>query len=194
MSEAETTKNKSEPVIYEFAGFYLNTFERKLIKNDEIIKTTTKSFDILKLLVENAGELVTKERILNEVWGDRFVEEGNLTVYISKLRKLMGVTKTEPLIETVSGEGYRFVCKTSISESDSLKHGSDSRKGTARTTEKRYAFLDSVAIMPFKNDNQVEALDYLAAAITEDLINGLSSHGELKVIAKEGVHFLREEM
>jgi eukaryotic-like serine/threonine-protein kinase len=68
-----------------------------------------KAFDLLVVMVERAGRLVTKEDLLNEVWQGTFVEEANLTYTVSLLRKALG-DDAEPhaFIETVSKRGYRF--------------------------------------------------------------------------------------
>ena len=95
--------------VYKFGNCYLNTTERRVIKNGKFLKLTPKTFDVLQLLVENFGEIVTKDEILGKVWNGSFVEEGNLAVQVSKLRRLFGERKNEHFIETVQGSGYRFV-------------------------------------------------------------------------------------
>lgn len=70
----------------------------------------TRTFDLLFVLVENSGRLVEKEEIYNRVWGDQVVEESNLTVQVSAIRKALGERTQNPrYIATVPGYGYRFV-------------------------------------------------------------------------------------
>src|SRR5687768_7327540 len=105
--------------IYRFRNFYLNPTERRVIKNGQFLELTTKTFDILQLLIENGNEIVTKDEILGKVWNGSFVEEGNLPVHISKLRRLLDEAKNQQFIETVQGSGYRFVapvCEVSQAE------------------------------------------------------------------------------
>ena len=64
---------------------------------------------MLQFLVEHSGVIVTEDEILAKVWNDSFVEEGDLTVHISKLRKLLNTDKNEPFTETVLSSGYRFI-------------------------------------------------------------------------------------
>jgi pimeloyl-ACP methyl ester carboxylesterase/DNA-binding winged helix-turn-helix (wHTH) protein len=98
------------PSIYEFAGFHLDGSERLLRFRDETISLTPKVFDTLLMLVENAGRVVSKERMLEAVWEGSFVEENNLAQNISILRRVLSEhAKDLKCIETVSKRGYRFV-------------------------------------------------------------------------------------
>ncbi len=95
--------------IYKFRNCYLNTFERSVVKDGKRLELTPKTFEVLQLLVERAGEVVTKDEMLGKVWNGNFIEEGNLPVQISKLRSLLEETSSERFIETVQGSGYRFI-------------------------------------------------------------------------------------
>lgn len=95
--------------VYKFRDCFLNTLERQVVKNGVVLDLTPKAFDVLQVLVESGGEIVTKDELLGKVWNGNFVEEGNLAVHISRLRDQLGHTKNERYIETVSGTGYRFV-------------------------------------------------------------------------------------
>lgn len=95
--------------IYEFRNFFLNSLERQVIKNGKRIELTPRTFDVLQLLVELYGKIVSKDEMLGTVWDGRFVEEGNLPVHVSKLRRLLNETETQRFIETVHGTGYRFI-------------------------------------------------------------------------------------
>ena len=109
--------------IYKFGKCYLNTAERRVVKNGKYLELTPKTFDVLQLLVENYGAIVTKDEILGKVWNGSFVEEGNLAVHISKLRRLLGETKNAGFIETAHGNGYRFISLVnSVSEDKWKKH------------------------------------------------------------------------
>jgi DNA-binding winged helix-turn-helix (wHTH) protein/TolB-like protein/Tfp pilus assembly protein PilF len=99
---------------YEFGRFRLNTAERVLLREGELVSLTPKVFDILLTLVQNSGKVVSKEDLMKRVWPDTFVEEGNLTQNISLLRKALGETPGGvQFIETVPRRGYRFVAVTS---------------------------------------------------------------------------------
>ena len=94
---------------FEFGVFRLDTVEHALSREGRRLPLAPKVFDVLRLLVENAGHLVEKERLLQEVWPNTFVEEGALNRAISVLRKTLGETASDRYIETVPKRGYRFV-------------------------------------------------------------------------------------
>lgn len=95
---------------YEFGPFRLNSVERILLRDGEVVPLTPKQFDILLVLVESRGHVVEKERLMREVWPDAAVEEGNLTTNISMLRKALEEgTKRQRYIQTLPRRGYRFV-------------------------------------------------------------------------------------
>jgi DNA-binding winged helix-turn-helix (wHTH) protein/Tol biopolymer transport system component len=96
-------------------NFYFDEFEldapkRRLLRDGEPVRLNPKAFDLLLVLVENSGRLLTKDDLFQLVWPDRVVEESNLSVYMAQIRKALGETAKQPrYITTVSGEGYRFV-------------------------------------------------------------------------------------
>ncbi len=97
--------NGQSQQIYEFGDFRLNKPERLLTRADKPLALTPKAFDLLTLLVERHGSLLSKDELMNAVWADSFVEEANLNVNISTLRKVLGENS---FIETVPKKGYRF--------------------------------------------------------------------------------------
>lgn len=96
--------------LYEFGPFVLDTVERILMREGELVGLTPKAYDTLLALVEKKGRIVGKDELMNRVWPDSFVEEGNLAFNISVLRRTLaeGAEKIQ-FIETVPKRGYRFV-------------------------------------------------------------------------------------
>jgi TolB-like protein/DNA-binding winged helix-turn-helix (wHTH) protein/Tfp pilus assembly protein PilF len=94
---------------YEFGPFCLDPAEHTLLREGRPIPLRPKVFDILVVLVENHGHLVEKEKLMNSVWTEQFVEEGNLNKNISMLRRVLGEGDSGKYIETVPKRGYRFV-------------------------------------------------------------------------------------
>ena len=92
--------------IFEFGPFRLDTDERLLLEGNQAVALPPKVFDLLVLLVKDHGHLLEKEWILKTLWPETFVEEANLTVNVSTLRKALGTNGH--LIETVPKRGYRF--------------------------------------------------------------------------------------
>ncbi|MBK9314218.1 MAG: alpha/beta fold hydrolase [Acidobacteria bacterium] len=98
--------------IFEFGPFRLDPAEQVLMRGDEILSLTPKAMDTLLVLVENNRHVVSKDELMNRVWPDIFVEEGNLAQHISMLRKVLGEKDDGgQFIETVPKRGYRFAVK-----------------------------------------------------------------------------------
>ena len=107
--------------IYRFDNFQLDAGNRQLRRDDTPLSLPAKAFDLLLALVENNGRLVEKDELFTSVWQDQIVEESNLTVHISQIRKALGETKKNPrFIETVPGYGYRFVGEVQNLEDDEI--------------------------------------------------------------------------
>jgi DNA-binding winged helix-turn-helix (wHTH) protein len=102
--------------IYEFGPFTVDPAERVAFRDGKPLILTPKVFDTLLCLLRNRGRVLSKDEILQEVWPDTFVEEVNLAVNISTLRKALGESAQEArFIATVPGRGYRFVAAVSAS-------------------------------------------------------------------------------
>jgi Tol biopolymer transport system component/DNA-binding winged helix-turn-helix (wHTH) protein len=108
--------------IYRFDSFVLDVDERVLLRDGRMVPLTPKVFETLLLLVRNQGSIVTKQKILDTLWPDVFVEESNITFNITMLRKALGDTKRSSVhIETVPRRGYRF--KTEVREVHEEENG-----------------------------------------------------------------------
>jgi DNA-binding winged helix-turn-helix (wHTH) protein/TolB-like protein len=95
--------------LYEFCRFRFDPENHLLECEGSPIPLTPKAFEILLVLVQNGSRLTTKEELMRRVWPDSFVEEANLTVNISALRRQLGETPSgQQYIETVPKKGYRF--------------------------------------------------------------------------------------
>lgn len=103
-------KQSREPSnLYLFGPFTLDAVERVLLRDGRVVRIPAKAFSTLLVLVRNSKHLVEKEVLMNEVWPEEFVEEGNLAQHISMLRKALGETETQKYIETIPRRGYRFL-------------------------------------------------------------------------------------
>jgi eukaryotic-like serine/threonine-protein kinase len=101
--------------LYRFGQFVLDPDKRALCRADSPVSLTPRAFDVLLFLVQNPNRLVTKEELLQAVWGDTFVEEGNLTQYISHLRKALGDNSEDTrLIVTIARKGYQFAAHVTV--------------------------------------------------------------------------------
>lgn len=116
-------------VIYQFGPYRLDSTQHLLFRDDQVISLAPKAAETLVVLVENHGQLVEKEELMKAVWPDTFVEEANLTVHISALRKLFqDEARPGGYIETIPRRGYRFVgtvVERSASEDDVARGAAD---------------------------------------------------------------------
>jgi DNA-binding winged helix-turn-helix (wHTH) protein/Tol biopolymer transport system component len=113
MKEWETRK------IYAFAEFHLDMRKRVLLKDGSPLALNPKAFDLLAMLVKRSGEVLSKDELLETIWAGQIVEENNLTVQISALRKILGERKDERrFIVTVPGKGYKFVADVRASPNE----------------------------------------------------------------------------
>ena len=101
--------SRNGSIYYQFGEFRFDAERRMLWKNGEAIALPPRATDVLALLVGDHGELVERDRLLQSVWRDAYVEEGNLNNAISALRKVLG---NKELIQTVPRRGYRFMADT----------------------------------------------------------------------------------
>src|SRR5947209_4334675 len=156
---------------YQFGPFRVDTRERRLLRDGEVVPLTPKVFDILLVLVQNSGHILSKDEVMNLVWPNTAVEEGNIARNISTLRNALGERPREhQYIETVPWRGYRFVANVK-----------EVRDESVRTA------ISSIAVLPFVNVADDPSLEYLADGITESLINDLSQLAPLKVMSRNSV-------
>ncbi len=110
---------QSEP-FYRFGPFLINRQTRQVFRHHDLLAISPKAFDLLLALIESNGEVVEKSALLQRVWPDVRVEEINLLVHISALRKAFGDNPNQPsYIQTVSKRGYRFVANLKEERSES---------------------------------------------------------------------------
>jgi DNA-binding winged helix-turn-helix (wHTH) protein len=175
--------HRSAKDVYYFGSFSLNLAEKQLRRRGEPIRLAPKAFDVLSVLIQNQGCLVTKDQLLAEVWPHVFVEEANLSVNIASLRKVLE-EGDEQYIETVPKRGYRFVAPVSGQEETT----SESQPVEMRNNGEPKESLNSLAVLPFENEDCGPAGEYLAVGLMESITNNLSQSRELRVMARHTVY------
>src|SRR6478735_2195901 len=88
--EPENKLIEEKRQVYEFDEFRLDVAKRQLLREGEVVPLYSKAFDLLLLLVESRGRDLTKEDILERIWPGQILEESNLTVNISAVRRALG--------------------------------------------------------------------------------------------------------
>jgi DNA-binding winged helix-turn-helix (wHTH) protein len=174
--------------IYEFDSFCLNTTESLLLRNGQLIPLTMKAYKTLLVLVERNGHIVSKDDLIKKVWPDTFIEEATLTQNIFTLRKVLGKTPDgRSYIETIPKRGYRLAVPVNEVNNDNVMQvvADDlatwaSEKGRTDISD---SIRDSIAVLPFTNLCDNPAAAYLSEGIHESIINSISDHSQLNVIA-----------
>jgi eukaryotic-like serine/threonine-protein kinase len=133
---------------YRFGSFTLDPRRRMVSRADAPLSLTPKAFDVLYFLVQNPNRLVTKDELLQAVWGSTFVEEGNLTQYISHLRKALDDNSEDArLIVTIARKGYQFTERvTVVAEAPVVAQQASSSAAATEIPKIDARFSDSTAI------------------------------------------------
>ena len=174
--------------IYQFEDFILNARNRNFSHFAKTLKLSSRAFDILEYLIQRRGEIASKDEILEVVWNDSFVEEGNLAVHISALRKIFNERQGgKKFIKTISGRGYSFVAP--VRETEHLPENLKPEATTVTQHQPRSLFDDKVAlaVLPFGHSRTSEDFDYLSDGITQSLIDRLAQIPGLKVMSFSSV-------
>jgi adenylate cyclase len=148
-----------------FGPFLLNRHRRSLSRDGVAVPLRGRAFDVLAALATSSGQTLNKDALLGSVWPGRAVEENNLQVHISALRKLLG----DEWIVTVPGCGYRLLSATSPDET-ARTQGSGNRPG--------------IAVLPFVNLSGDPHEEYFADGIAHELITDLSHNRSLLVVSR----------
>lgn len=187
---------QSQNLNYEFGPYCLNVGLLRLTREGERISLTPKAAEILALLVANAGQLVSKDFLLKEVWPDTFVEDANLAQNIFLLRRALGDERDGPkYIETVARRGYRFIASVRVfnadtSDGEATKSESQAQDGNGATAPQRIV----IAVLPFVNATGDPNVEYLSEGVTDNIINNLSRVSKLRVMSRSAVFRHRKDV
>ena len=161
------------PGSYRFGPYRLDRAAYRLVDGDRSIELSPKALDLLLLLVEHAGSLVTKDEILKAVWPDVAVTDNALTQVVSDLRHALGDSSSAPrYLETVPRRGYRFIAPVETVTAGSAPGTPASPTGA----------LKSIAVLDFTNVTGEAEFAWLAAGIAETVTNDLRVIRDLRVI------------
>ena len=170
-------------MIYRFMDFELDTDRFELRSASGPIPVEPQVQSLLTLLVENSNRLVSKDEIIQRIWKGRVVSDAALSSRIKSLRRILGDDgKSQRLIRTVHGKGFRFVGDVDPS-SESGREGPELAPGGDSTAAENAFSRPAIFVLPFANLSPDPEQEYFSDAITRDIITNLSKHRWLDVVA-----------
>lgn len=193
--------------IYQFGPYRLEARERRLLCDGVPVPLAAKLFDLLQVLIENAGHLKTREELVETIWPRTIVEEHSLTSRISALRKALGDEgETARYIETVRGAGYRFIAAVTLEDAPAatpaVPAAAPSRRaplivaallGVAasvlcllfwRLAPSSQTTPRSIVVLPFAGPGADPSDGYFASGIHDMVLTRLTGIAGLRVIAR----------
>jgi TolB-like protein/DNA-binding winged helix-turn-helix (wHTH) protein len=194
---------------YSFLDFTVDLAAGRLLRGNGEIKLRPKSFQVLRYLVEHHGRLVTREELMQAVWGDVAVTDESITKCVADIRKALADDSQE-IVRTVPRRGFLF--EAEVRAVDTLP----SRDHEAAASRRRAVLLtglvvvglaavlvsilwrrdlfgrrpafEAIAVLPFESLTNGAEQQYLADGMTEALINDLGQASPLRVIARTSVN------
>jgi adenylate cyclase len=160
------------PAAYRFGPFLVDRAGYRVLRGSQPLDFSPKLLDLLLFLLDHAGDLVTKEALLDAIWPDANVTENALTQAISDLRDALGDEPAAPTyIKTVARRGYRFVAPVSPLP-----------EAASASEESSIPADDSLAVLDFTNVTGDEDAAWLSAGIAETVSADLAGLGRFRVV------------
>jgi TolB-like protein/class 3 adenylate cyclase/predicted ATPase len=169
---------------FSFNGYSLDTDRRELWRGSESIAVEPQVFDILAYLVRHRDRVVTKDDLLEAVWGGRIVSGSALTTRINAARRAVGDTgEAQRLIRTLPRKGIRFIAE--------VKEQVTSLDFATLQQATEFSEKPSIVVLPFQNLSNDPELEYFADGLVEEIISALSRIRWLFVIARNSTFTYR---
>jgi len=167
--------------VFKAGGFEVRPAERRVLVHGEPVGLGARAFDLLLALIEHRDRVVGKDELLARVWPGTVVEENNLTVQISSLRKVLG----NGAITTVAGRGYRFTLP--------LLNAETAHSPELPATASPSHDLPVLAVLAFDNQSSDTEMQFFSDGVSEEIIQRLSRGANLKVIGRTSSFQFRGE-
>src|SRR5208282_3842379 len=165
--------------IHAFGPFRLDVAAGILFRGTDPVALGQRAVALLQILVEGAGNPISKDRLIEGAWPGLAIEESNLAVQISALRRVFAdEPRGDSWIETLPRRGYRYVGPVAVKEQEN--------QGATGNEQPTLSPPDnpSLAVMPFTNMSGDPEQEYFADGMVEEIITGLSRIKWLFVIAR----------
>ncbi len=174
---------------YRFERFEVAPESRQVLVDGQVVPLGGRAFDLLLVLIQQSGRVVSKDELMATVWAGQVVEENNLTVQMAAVRKAIGTDA----ITTVAGRGYQLAARGARDNcSTTTGHGAEPQAappppGPAAATERPplpLPNMPSIAVLAFDNLSGDPSQDYVADGVVEDIITTLARMKAFFVIAR----------
>jgi len=166
--------------VFTAGEFEVRPAERRVLVHGAPVALGARAFDLLLALIEHRDRVVGKDELLARVWPGMVVEENNLTVQVSSLRKVLG----NDAITTVAGRGYRFTLPLREAEVSAVRPSA-----TASASQN----LPVIAVLAFDNLSNDPEMQFFSDGVSEEIIQRLSRGANLKVIGRTSSFQFRGE-
>jgi TolB-like protein/Tfp pilus assembly protein PilF len=185
----------STNVQFRFADHTLDTDRRELHRGSEPLAVEPQVLDLLIYLVQNRGRVVSKDDLIDSVWGGRIVSDTTLTSRVYAARKAVGDSgRNQMLIRTVTRKGLRFVGEVCTQSSrDEPTAASPPDDVALPCAASLFPGRPAIAVLPFTNMSDDPEQEYFADGISEDVITALSKLRWFFVIARNSSFFYKRK-
>ena len=163
-----------------FGPFVLDRERRQLTRKGEPVPVGHRGYILLETLLDAGGDPVGKQQLMEAAWPGMIVEEGNLSVLVSNVRKMLG-DGADAIIVTVPRLGYRLVAKAAEPVPPSPR--AEPVRGGPPT----------IAVLPFDNHGSATEDGYFADGVVDDIITSLSCFKDFSVISRGATFALRHK-
>lgn len=180
-------------VIYQFGEFALDTEARSLSKNGAPRHVERQVFDLLALLIEQRHRVVTRDELIDAIWGGRIVSDAAVSTRINSVRRAVEDDgRAQRVIKTITRSGFRFVSDVVEESLDSAAAERDAALPLQPETDDR----PSLAVLPFVNLSKSEYSDsdFLGDGIAEEIVSVLSKSRWLFLIASNSSRTQRDPL
>jgi DNA-binding winged helix-turn-helix (wHTH) protein/tetratricopeptide (TPR) repeat protein len=180
-------------MIYRFDMFTLDLSLGQLSRDGEEIAIEPRAFALLSYMVENRGRLISKDELVEKIWGGRIITDTAISTLIKTARRALDDDgKTQRLIRTVHGRGFRFA--GTVEEAVPAEVRQDPAPDDAHfEAAQEVGEQPSIAVLPFRQIGQTEIFGAIADAVPSELISSLSRLRWLKVVARGSTFRFRDE-
>lgn len=178
---------------FEFGDFILNLPSGQLLRGNEEVALEPRAFAVLSHLVQNHHRLITKDELVEVIWGGRFISDAAISTVIKTVRRAVDDDgKAQKLVRTMHGRGFRFVGTLREIETAKVSEDVPAELERPNAIEPPEGGRPSIAVLPFRRIGQADTYDAIADAVPSELISSFSRLRWLHVVARGSTFRFRD--